>query len=80
MPGLTIDFTDEELAAVREGAGRAQQSMKRFAHEILMTRIQEDALREGYRRLRAEQSEDDDTATRAAARESAAVIAAEVGE
>lgn len=80
MPGLTIDFTDEELAAVRAGAGRAETSMKRFAHDILMTRIQEEELREGYRKLREHTDTDDAAALRTLVGASAAVIAAEAGE
>jgi hypothetical protein len=80
MPGLTITFTDEELAALRVSARREQVSMKAYAHDTLMNRIQEEALREGYRRLRVELGQDENMAIRAAAQGSAARIAAGAGE
>ncbi|MDJ0346661.1 hypothetical protein QMK19_37220 [Streptomyces sp. H10-C2] len=79
MPGLTITFTDEELAALRESAGREQISMKAYAHATLMARIQDEALRAGYRRLRAELDPDQEQALREAAGAAAGRITAEVG-
>ncbi|MBV9025798.1 MAG: hypothetical protein JO362_18860 [Streptomycetaceae bacterium] len=79
MPGLTITFTDEELAALRGFARREQVSMKAYAHDTVVGRIQQEALREGYRRLRAELSAEEGQRIRAAAGASAARIAAEVG-
>lgn len=79
MPGLTITFTDEELAALRAQAAQAATSMKAYAHDTVMNRVEEAALREGYRRLRAEMSHDEERRIRATASASAARIASEAG-
>ncbi|MEU1598468.1 hypothetical protein ABZ468_38085 [Streptomyces sp. NPDC005708] len=80
MPGLTITFTDEELATLRATARREQVSMKAYAHATVIERIEQEALRAGYRQLRDELGHADSSAIRAAANTSAARIASEAGE
>lgn len=44
MPGLNLTFTDEELAIVREAAAREGQSLKRYAHEMVLAAASTDRI------------------------------------
>lgn len=41
MAGLNVRFTDEELAALRERAEQEGRSMQQFAHDAVITAINE---------------------------------------
>jgi hypothetical protein len=44
MPGLSIIFTDEELARVRDAAGRDALSLKAYAHDVVVAAASTDRI------------------------------------
>lgn len=44
MPGLSIIFTDEELARVREAASRDALSLKAYAHDVVVAAASTDRI------------------------------------
>ncbi|WP_182357296.1 antitoxin Phd [Tomitella gaofuii] len=37
MPALNVPFTDDEMEAVRAGAAEAEQSLRMFAHDAVLS-------------------------------------------
>jgi hypothetical protein len=46
MPGLSIDFTDDELEQIREAAGRDTLSLKVYAHDAVVAAASTDRIAE----------------------------------
>jgi hypothetical protein len=44
VPGLNITFTDDELEAVREAAGRDALSLKAYAHDVVVAAASTDRI------------------------------------
>lgn len=44
MPGLSINFTDDELERVREAAGRDALSLKTYAHDVVVAAASTDRI------------------------------------
>lgn len=44
MPGLSITFTEAELAKIRSAAGRDDTSLKTYAHDVVVAAASSDRI------------------------------------